>query len=207
MECTDHVGACSDTVTALKAIFQSKKMENEYKIYEHNPPHLFCPGSKYIITGATYGKKPWLKSDEAKERLLTSIKKGFDHYHWTLEDWVILDNHYHLMGNAPEDASTLSLMINDIHRFIALWIKKNVPESKDAKIVMYNYWDTCITYEKSYLARLNYIWYNPMKHGYVEDASDWKFGSYYERIKVEKEEMEELRKKYKWDKVKVKDDF
>ena len=36
---------------------------------------------------------------------------------------------------------------------------------------------------------------------------DWKFGSYYERIKVEKEEMEELRKKYKWDKVKVKDDF
>ena len=137
-------------------------MEEIYKEYQHNPPHLFRSGAKYIITGATYEKKHWLKSDEAKERLLKSIKKGFDQYGWTLEDWVILDNHYHLMGDAPDDATTLSLLIKDIHRFIALWIKKNVPESKDAEIVMYNYWDTCITYEKSYFARLNYIWYNPV---------------------------------------------
>lgn len=113
----------------------------------------------------------------------------------------------HSKGNAPEHASTLSSMINDIHKFIALWIKKNVSESKGAKIVMYNYWDTCITYEKSYFTRLNYIWYNPVKHAYIKDTSNWKFGSYYERIKVEKEEIEALRKKYKWDNIKIKDDF
>ena len=194
-------------------------MQEIYKEYQHNPPHLFRSGAKYIITGATYEKKHWLKSDEAKQRLFKSITIGFSHYGWTLEDWVILDNHYHLMGDAPEDATTLSLLIKDIHRFTALWIMKNVEcadhvgteltratHSKSKKI-WHNYWDTCITYEKSYFARLNYIWYNPVKHGYVEDAGDWKFGSYYERLKAEREEMEKLQKKYPWNKFKVKDDF
>ena len=171
-------------------------MEEVYKKYQHNPPHLFRPGAKYIITGATYEKRHWLKSDEAKERLLKSIYIGFNQYRWMLEDWVILDNHYHLMGDAPEDAKTLSLLINDIHKFIALWIKKNVTEAENAEIIMYNYWDTCITFEKSYFARLNYIWYNPVKHGYVEDAKDWRFGSYFKRIKAEQKEIDALRKNY-----------
>ena len=182
-------------------------MEAGYKEYHHNPPHLFLPDAKYIITGATCEKKYWLKSEDAKQRLLKSIRIGFDQYGWTLEDWVILDNHYHLIGDAPEDATTLSALMNDIHKFIALWIKKHVPEAKEAEVIMYNYWDTCITYEKSYFARLNYIWYNPVKHEYVEHAEDWKFGSYFERIKTEWKKIEALRNGYSWDRVNEKDDF
>ena len=111
------------------------------------------------------------------------------------------------MANAPENAETLSKMISEMHRFTALWIKKNVPEAINAKIIMYNYWDSCITYESSYFARLNYIWYNPTKHGYVENAEEWSFGSYFERIKAEKRELEILKEKYPCNRVKVKDDF
>ncbi len=69
-------------------------MDIIYKEYKHNPPHLFSPNSKYFITGTTYEKNMWLKSNEAKERLLKSIIIGFDRYGWVLEDWVMLDNHY-----------------------------------------------------------------------------------------------------------------
>ena len=182
-------------------------MDAIYKEYKHNPPHLFLAGSKYFITGATYGHKHWLKSDEVKGCLMKYIHNSFDRLGWTLEDWVILDNHYHLMCNAPNNAKTISRLINNIHKSTALWIKKNVPESRSAKAVMYNYWDTCITFESSYFTRLNYIWYNPTKHGYVRDAEEWKFGSYFTRIKNEKEELEKLKEKYPWDKAKVKDDF
>ena len=179
----------------------------EYKEYKHNPPHLFRSNAKYFITGATYEKKYFLITNKAKARVFKSLYKGFNSLGWTLEDWVILHNHYHLMANAPENAETLSAIIRDIHKFTAMWLKKNIPKTKSVEKIWWNYWDTCITYEKSYFARLNYIWFNPVKHKLVEKAEDWKFGSYYYRYRKEKEYLKKLKKKYPFDKVKVKDDF
>lgn len=101
-------------------------MAEIYKTYQHNPPHLFRNNAKYFITGATNKKIKYLKSEKAKERLLKSIYKGFTDYGWTIEDWVILDNHYHIMVEAPEHAETLSRIIQDIHKFTAMWINKYV---------------------------------------------------------------------------------
>ncbi len=182
-------------------------MEIIYKEYKHNPPHLFLPHSKYFITGATYNKKKWFKSNETRGQLLKIIKIGFERHRWKLEDWVILDNHYHIMGNAPHKSDSLPKMMKNIHKFVALWVKKNVPESKSFKKIMYNYWDSCISYEASYFARLNYIWHNPVKHGYVEQAEEWKFSSFCQRIETEREEVEKIKEIYPCDKVKVKDDF
>lgn len=178
-----------------------------YKTYPHNPPHLFIPNAKYFITGSTYKRVSYLKSDEAKWQLIISIQKAFKQYHWELEDWVILDNHYHLMGNAPDEVETLSKIINDVHKFNALWIKKNISESAGVKKIWYNYWDTCITYETSYFARLNYIWYNPVKHGYIDNPEDWELGSYHQRIREVEDGIERIKREYPWDKLNLKDDF
>ena len=109
------------------------------------------------------------------------------------------------MADAPEDASTLSNVINNVHKFSALWIKKHTQFETDPDHIWYNYRDTCITYESSYFARLNYIWFNPVKHKYVEDAEDWKFGSYYTRVR--NWEIAPIINKYPWDSVKIENDF
>ncbi|TET23338.1 hypothetical protein CEE36_02990 [candidate division TA06 bacterium B3_TA06] len=178
-----------------------------YKQHKHNPPHLFIPKAKYFITASTYQKKPFLSSHESKSRLLESIIKGCDKSNWLLEDWVILDNHYHLMLQAPEEDPDLSKMISEIHRFTALWIKKNALEAKSAKRIFWNYWDRCITHERSYFARLNYIYFNPVKHGYVPNPEDYPHGSYYYRIKTEEERLKKLQQDYPWGRVNVNDDF
>ena len=191
----------------------------EFKTYKHNPPHLFKSNAKYFITASTFEGEPFLRLSTAKEILYSSLQIEFTKYHWEIEDWVILDNHYHLMVNAPEDSTTLLTIFKEAHRFTALWIKKNLNillnnlESNNfdidtlesnilefdtlesinsvdgeltwlnlkneltrliqSKKVFYNYWDTCITYENSYFTRLNYIWYNPVKHGYVDSPEKW----------------------------------
>ena len=178
-----------------------------YKTYKHNPPHLFRSGAKYFITAATYGRKPFFSGNEAKERLFQSIRKGMEDYGWRLEDWVILDNHYHLMADAPEDPTGLSRMIRDVHRFTALWVKKHRKDFGSEKRIWYNYWDTCITYERSYFARLNYIWHNPVKHGYVRDAGCWRFGSYFDRVRQDRRYVDGLRETYPFDGVHVEDHF
>jgi putative transposase len=190
-----------------------------YKTYLHNPPHLFIPNAKYFITGAAYKHKPIFRTQNAKSAVLKYMFKSFTNFDWQIEDWVILDNHYHLMASAPHDAETLSQVINNFHRFTSNWITKNVdcgdyvttglPKATHSKTKrwMYNYWDTCITFEASYYARLNYIWFNPVKHGYVQDPSDWVFGSYYQRVKDESSKIKNLINQYPCDKVKVNDEF
>jgi len=178
----------------------------EYKSYTHTPPHLFRAGAKYFITASSYEKKRIL-DDAAKEKLFFSLLKSCVNYGWKLEDWVILDNHYHIMANAPEQALNLSKFVAEYHKFTALFIMKHNSAPVTLSKVFNNYWDTCITYPNSYYARLNYLYNNPVKHGYVQNAQDYKWGSFYIRYYRDKEYMEKLLNDFPYDIVKVIDDY
>jgi REP-associated tyrosine transposase len=43
--------------------------------------------------------------------------------------------------------------------------------------VWFNFWDSKLTYERSYLARLNYVDQNPVKHGLVNIANQYRWCS------------------------------
>jgi len=172
-----------------------------FKTYANNPPHLFRNYSKYFITASTYKRVPYFNTDPAKAKLTESIFWEFSKYGWLIEDYVVLNNHYHLMTDAKNFADKLNTIIREIHKFSALWIKKNNPLAKVAEKIWYNYWDTCITYESSYYTRINYIWFNPVKHGYVDDPIDWKFGSYYRRFKHNPDYVNKITAKHPCDKL------
>lgn len=178
-----------------------------YKTYRHNPPHLFVPNAKYFITSGTYHKQYYLQSRQAKEILIDSIIRGFTDQNWLVEDWVILDNHYHVIVNASEEAARLSKIMQTIHKFSSNILSKSIPELRIIKKIWHNYWDTCLTYEKSYYARIHYLWFNPVRHGCVDNPEKWEYGSYYYRIKEGKNNVNKIIKEYPIDKIKVKDDF
>lgn len=174
----------------------------ELKRYPHAPAHLFVPGAKYWVTGSAYKHRKFFRAAETKWEMLRILNLGCQKFGWQLEDWVILDDHYHLMLQASDDGrKTIADVMNNFHKFSSMWIRKNYPEFKKEKRIFCNYWDTCITYERSYYARLNYLYHNPVKHGYVEKAEDYPFGSYYARMKIERLYLERLKKKYPFDKL------
>jgi putative transposase len=147
-----------------------------------------------------------LRSEAAKEKTIEYVFRSFEHYGWNIEDWVLLDNHYHLMAQAPEAASTLSRVMNNFHRFSALWLKKHVSHVVRSRPVWGNFRDTCITRENAYYARINYIWHNPVKHDYVSDARMWRYGSFYSRATAW-DSVAEIIDNYPCDRVNVPDDF
>ena len=181
-------------------------MTEKYKTYVHTPPHLYRPGAKYFITASTFARARIL-DDKVKEKLLQSLMEACRNYTWELEDWVILDNHYHIMVTSSEDRTNLSAFVNEYHKFTALFIKKNAITTTSLPKIFNNYWDTCITFEKSYYARLNYLYHNPVKHGYVKNAEDYIWGSYYHRYRRTKEYVEKLNIDYPFDRVEVEDDY
>jgi putative transposase len=178
----------------------------EYKIYAHTPPHLYQACAKYFITASTYGRKRLL-DDPAKERLFSSLLRACDKYGWKLDDWVILDNHYHIMTTAPNAEVNLSTFVAEYHKFAALFVKKNNAAARNVPKIFNNYWDTCITYENSYFARLNYIYCNPVKHNYVKNAEEYPWGSFYFRHRSDGAYIEGLMKKFPFDEVKIEDAY
>ena len=139
--------------------------------------------------------------------MLEVLKTTADKLDWNIDDWVFLDDHHHLMLESPETEAngpmpkTIAEFINNFHRFSALRIRSSYNDLKRIKNIFYNYWDTCITYERSYFARLNYLYYNPVKHDYVKDPADYPFGSYFYRVKQEKLYLKSLAKKHRFDRL------
>lgn len=155
------------------------------KRHPHSPTHLFVDDTAYCITGAIYQKRPLLKQSELKELLLDKIRCYFKEYCWELHHWVILDNHYHILGRSRK-GSDLTLIFKRLHGSTASYIHE---ATRCKKPVWWNYWDYCPRDEREYYIRMNYLLWNPVKHGYVENLKDYPFSSFhqlYEEIGREK---------------------
>lgn len=159
-------------------LFQLVFIKMQRKDYLHNPTHFFIDDTPYFITAIIYKKRHLLQKEEAKKILLDCIKYYFDYYQWELHHWVILDNHYHLLGKSRKGVD-LAKMIRQIHSVSGYHIKK-ITQSQGQ--VWWNYWDYCPRNEKDYMIRLNYLFNNPVKHGYVQRLQDYPFSSFQQQL-------------------------
>ena len=93
---------------------------------------------------------------------------------WDLRALVVLANHYHFVA-ASSNPETLRKFLGKLHmqtsKQLNLW--DNTPGRK----VWFQFWDSHITYERSYLARLNYVNQNPVRHGIVAVAENYQWCS------------------------------
>jgi putative transposase len=145
------------------------------KKHRNTPAHLFLDDTTYFVTGAIYQKRYLLKDPEIKDKLLDLIQTYFTQYNWELHHWVILDNHYHILGRSRK-GTDLTSIFRSIHSRSAISIRQT---THCAKPVWWNYWDYCPRNEVDYIIRLNYLLMNPIKHEYVNDLHDWPFSSFH----------------------------
>ncbi len=108
--------------------------------------------------------------------VLSVIKKTFKGFGWQLHHWVMLDNHYHLLGQSCE-GKDLSEIFRRIHGGTSGFIRKT---TKCELPVWWNYWDYCPRNEKDYRTRMNYLFHNPAKHGYVTNLQNYPFSSFHQ---------------------------
>ena len=180
-------------------------MEDIYKTYLHTPPHYFVSNAMYMVTGAIVHKQHLLSEDRRKEFFLKTLFEKATLFGWDMEAWALLNNHYHFIGQAPETAISLGKFLQQVHSITAIQINRwdNAP----GRQVWQNYWDSCITYEKSYLARMHYVHKNPVKHGLIDNALNYPYCSYKWFIEQGDDVLKEQVFDQPIDKVNVFDDF
>lgn len=180
-------------------------MEDIYKVYLHTPPHYFVPNAMYMVTGSNYQKQHLMQENRCKEFFLKTLFEKANLFGWQMEAWAVLNNHYHFIAQAPIDSTTLQKWLQQVHSISA--IQFNRWDNTPGRQVWQNYWDTCLSYEKSYLARLRYVHKNPVKHGLVENAIDYPYCSYKWFVEQGPDALREQVLSQLIDKVNVFDDF
>jgi putative transposase len=150
--------------------------------WPHAPTHRLAESGTYIVTAATYQKAHHFRGSNRLAVVQRGLLKLTAEYGWKLEAWAIFSNHYHFIGHSPAHADTLSEMIAILHKKLASWVNK-LDGAKDRK-VWHNFWETRLTHQTSYLARLNYVHHNAVKHNLVQVANHypWCSAAWFERV-------------------------
>ena len=173
--------------------------------WPHAPVHRLDSDGIYIVTAATLHKKH-LFADACRlislQHLLLSLAKQ---YQWRLEAWAVFTNHYHFVARSNNDSKSLKRLLKHLHADSAREL--NRVDDRIGRRVWFNFWDTKLTYERSYLARLNYVHQNPVKHGLVVKANQyrWCSAAWFERVTPPA--MVKTIYGFKTDKLNIHDDF
>jgi putative transposase len=145
------------------------------KDWPHAPVHRISLEGIYMVTAGTLHKEHLFCSDKKlsllEHELLTLAKQ----HEWQLEAWAVFVNHYHFVARGYDEATPLKKFLQHLHSNTAR--KVNELDESAGRQVWYNFWDTKLTYERSYLARLNYVHQNAVKHGLVNVASQYPWCS------------------------------
>jgi putative transposase len=183
-------------------------MERPKVPWPHAPTHQLSIRCTYFLTAATYDKAHYFRAPERLDVLQRGVLKVCQQFGWRLEAWAVFSNHYHWVAHSPDtedDATSLPEMLSLLHTKTARWVNRLDGELN--RQVWHNYWETRLTYQRSYLARLNYVHQNPVKHGLVPVANQyrWCSAAWFERTASPAQVKSIYR--FKVDQVHVLDDF
>jgi putative transposase len=180
-------------------------MIDDSNFWHHRPVHVFEPNTMYLITAGTLHKRHFFHHSTRLQLLQSALFEVIDAYGWKLQAWAVFSNHYHFIAQSPVDARVLRPMIQRLHSQTARQV--NRLDGTRGRKVWFQYWDTCLTYEKSYYARLNYVHNNPVKHQLVSAA--WRYPFCSAAWFKDNAEPSYRRKveSFRYDQVKIKDDF
>jgi len=130
------------------------------------------PGQTVFITCVTAGRKPILTENtrlllRATITALRSSRSG-------TVAWTILPDHFHAVirspdGDIPRVMQTLKRVF--AYRFRLLCRSKG-------PVWQRRYWDHIIRNDEDLERCVDYVHYNPVKHGYVNAPEKWKWSSF-----------------------------
>jgi len=214
LECGDLSPLSPDTPTSTSAVqklsarvaaLQSGNELPHSKDWPHAPVHRLSEQGTYIVTAGTLHKEHWFRGPERLDLIESALLRVMKDSGWQLEAWAAFSNHYHFVAHSHRGAKSLRAVIKQLHGETSREL--NRLDAAPGRRVWHNFWDTRLTFEKSYLARLNYVHQNPVKHGLVPVASEyrWCSAAWFERTAT----RAQVRTIYsfKTDRLSVRDDY
>ena len=142
-----------------------------------NYKRVFIPNSCIFITVVTYKRKNILTDNI--EYLRQAFREAKTKYNFDIVAIVINPNHFHMIIR-PENISEYPKIIGIIKKTFTQisGLKTEQNKNREADVWQRRYWEHSIIDENDLNKHIDYIHYNPVKHGYVKSPKEWKYSSF-----------------------------
>ncbi|QWF72253.1 transposase [Methylomonas paludis] len=145
---------------------------------------IYIPGSTWFFTVNLAKRKGHQLLLDHIENLRGSFIKVRKDHPFKIIAIVVLPDHLHCILSLPEGDSDFStrwgLIKADFSRGIAKGESLSSSRNKRGErgIWQRRFWDHLIRDENDLYAHLDYIHWNPVKHGLTKNAADWPYSSF-----------------------------
>jgi putative transposase len=153
----------------------------------------FRAGGTYFFTVVTYKRRKIFSDAHARTSLHQAIREVQDLRFFEVQGIVLLPDHCHCIWKMPEDDKNFSMRWGMIkRRFTKLWTNSRghditVSQSRRQRgergIWQRRFWEHLIYDQQDYARHMDYIHYNPVKHGYIRCPHQFKHSSFYRWVK------------------------
>ena len=97
---------------------------------------------------------------------------------FSIDAIVVLPDHLHCIWQLPEGDNDFPERWRQIKRFVSMGLKSPLNERNEKALWQRRYWEHLIRDEEDWHRHIDYIHYNPVKHGYTERAVGWPYSSF-----------------------------
>ncbi|SUD91970.1 REP-associated tyrosine transposase [Psychrobacter phenylpyruvicus] len=139
-------------------------------------------GGCYFITFVLQDRQSSLLTDYIAEFRMAyrDTKKNYD---FNLDAMVVLPDHVHMILTLPESSNNYSIIIASLKSQFSRRMNKeeSISQSRQKKrergIWQRRFWEHRIRDDLDYQRHIEYIHFNPVKHGYVNSPKDWQYST------------------------------
>ena len=122
--------------------------------------------------------------------LRTAVRRVHTARPFQIDAWVVLPDHLHALWTLPADDADYRYRWQAIKMAFSKALPKGerLSASRQTRsergIWQRRYWEHTIRDDRDFAIHMDYIHFNPVKHGLVEAPSDWPFSSFHRAVEV-----------------------
>ena len=119
------------------------------------------------------------------EALRSAVRQTRGKSPFHIDAWVVLPDHMHCLWTLPENDADFSGRWRAIKKAFSKTLPATEPRSAvhirrgERGIWQRRFWEHTIRDERDYAVHMDYIHFNPVRHGLVQHVAEWPFSSFH----------------------------
>jgi len=136
---------------------------------------LYVAGGTYFFTQVTYHRNPIFIQKAAIDVLRQAFRYTIDRHPFNIVASVILPDHLHLIWTLPPDDQNFPTRWRLIKSHFT---REYARSNQQPPFWQRRYWEHLIRDEEDFSNHLDYIHFNPVKHGMVDSPEKWAHSTF-----------------------------
>jgi putative transposase len=149
----------------------------------------WCPGGTYFFTHVLRQRHHSDLLVRYIDQLRAAVRTVRAEHPFRIHGWVVLPDHLHCVIELPDGDADFDLR----WRLIKLIFSRDLPlqekrfalnhTRRERGVWQRRYWEHLIRDEADLRANLDYLHFNPVKHGLVERVVDWPYSTFHREVR------------------------